>query len=52
MAKGSGILPDPILIGGTMYEEKLAETIVDRINAKHDPVACGGNGLPESARYE
>ena len=24
-----------------MYEEKLAKTIVDRINAKHDPVACG-----------
>lgn len=23
-----------------MYEEKLAKTIVDRINAKHDPVAC------------
>ena len=24
-----------------MYEEKLAKTIVDRINAKHEPVACG-----------
>ena len=24
-----------------MYEEKLAKTIADRINAKHDPVACG-----------
>ena len=24
-----------------MYEEKLAKTIVDRINARHDPVACG-----------
>ena len=24
-----------------MYEEKLAKTIVDRIHAKHDPVACG-----------
>ena len=24
-----------------MYEEKLAKTIVDRINTRHDPVACG-----------
>ena len=24
-----------------MYEEKLAKTIADRINARHDPVACG-----------